>query len=166
MVGELARRASMAGGLVTVRLVADAVNRVRGEPRYTVAVMFSENEAFGFVVIDDARGYPERFKYSQVGAWLAKHLSASDCAVTLEIADASSLGLGFTAARLQKRVEQFAAINVAAIRLAATEKIASVATWTASLRKSAVTAAADNMNKSAVLVDWLRGGLIVPVAEG
>ena len=55
VVGELARRSSLAGADVTVSMTALKANRSRAEARYTVEVKFSDQDVMGFVAIEPTR---------------------------------------------------------------------------------------------------------------
>jgi hypothetical protein len=158
VVGELARRGTLSGGSVEVKMTpAPLVNRARAAPRYFVEVSLSAYQVLGFVQIDDARGYPEQFKFEDVPKWLAKYLSGSDCQVTIKIADASRVAVGFTPDRLAKQERKFAALDAVSIAQAATEKIASVSQWVRGERRADVERAAANMLESVDLTYSMRG---------
>ena len=166
VLGELVRRSTVDnGGAVVVRLQAVDVNRNRAEPSYTLAVQLQGLEAAGFIVLDDKNGYAEKMKFAAIGLWLAKHLGAGNNSLTIEMQNASIVGVGFDPARLAKRLSDFAAIDIVGLNQTAADKLASVANWLPSVRKSAVVNAAAAMTKNIAVIDYLNNAGPLPEPE-
>lgn len=106
-------------------------------------------EAWWDVWLVSESGYLLEWHLEDVGKWLVKSLSGSNCIVHYLITDASKIPARWTADRVAASMARVSQKDAAQIVAAADAKILSVSTWAASTRKAAVTDAAARMKSSA-----------------
>lgn len=129
------------------------INRARGVARYTVAVHLSWGPADWVtgVTLVDSRGYLVEWTMGDVQTWLVSALSGAECRVVVHVDSAASLPKKWTAARVIKAAARIGGA-VSAVLAEAAAKVATVAGWADSGRKTAVMDAAARMEGAAAML--------------
>ncbi len=137
--------------VVTLWDVAKSANRARASARFNVSVSmpWSVLPWTGDVLLVDSRGYGVKWQWSDVGRWLSRSLSGAVCGVTIQIKNGAPIPVKWSADRVSASVARVAAIDGAAVLADAGAKLASVAGWAVSERRSSVILAAWNMQQAA-----------------
>lgn len=150
--------------VVQLTPLATGVNRARASAQYVATFAPNWLGESAHVQLIDSRGGVVGYTLAKLAAMLARVLPANCPAVQIQIEDATQLPARWTDARIASLATKVAAADPAAIRAAAAAKLATVADWVASDRKTAVVEAAARMESCAAAIDAIRSGF--PFGQG
>lgn len=140
--------------------VYDGSSRARGQAKFQVTARFEWDPVDGFARafdLVDTRGYPVKWSWAQVGAWLVKSLPGSWCVVNVQISDAGAIPPAWTESRLEAQAARLAKLDPVAIRAAAAAKrVTANKMADGSARKGDLLASAGYMDETAQSLDDLR----------
>lgn len=144
--------------VIELALRATGVNRARASAQYVATFAPSWLGDAGRVQLIDSRGGVVGYTLAKLAAMLARVPPANCPTVTIQIDDATQLPARWTDARIASLATKVAAVEPEVIRAAAAAKLATVADWVASDRKTAVVEAAARMESCAAAIDAIRSG--------